>query len=296
MKKIVLGQNKKKKIRSTTVYHDSDVSVKAAVTVTKTGQRKVDAIDSLDELYSFDTIDKMFEKVFAVKNKQQVQSMIRNIVDSLKKYAEDLEEIGLSKNSSYVKKNIIPALNKALTTMDSVKPKDFFASIKKIRENFSKTNPELNDDILDESPLTTVQDVFKNVKYVNVDLDDNTPAVIKKVPLSVFLYKGLSEKSMAQLKSIGCQFIPYSGAMLYSDAKFLIINKNKFHKNSNYGSTATIILQAISKNAKFGSLLAVKDINLNVPSFYAVLCVTQNQVRAFSEVAESARDIKVYIK
>lgn len=296
MKKIVLGQNKKKKIRSTTVYHDSDVSVKAAVTVTKTGQRKVDAIDSLDELYSFDTIDKMFEKVFAVKNKQQVQSMIRNIVDSLKKYAEDLEEIGLSKNSSYVKKNIIPALNKVLTTMDSVKPKDFFASIKKIRENFSKTNPELSDDILDESSLTTVQDVFKNIKYVNVDLDDNTPAVIKKVPLSVFLYKGLSEKSMAQLKSLGCQFIPYSGAMLYSDAKFLIINKSKFHKNSDYGSTATIILQAISKNAKFGSLLAVKDINLNVPSFYAVLCVTQNQVRAFSEVAESARDIKVYIK
>lgn len=296
MKKIVLGQNKKKKIRSTTVYRDSDVSVKSAVTVTKTGQRKVDAIDSLDELYSFDTIDKMFEKVFAVKNKQQVQSMIRNIVDSLKKYAEDLEEIGLSKNSFYVKKNIIPALNKALTTMDSVKPKDFFASIKKIRENFSKTNPELSDDILDESPLTTVQDVFKNVKYVNVDLDDNTPAVIKKVPLSVFLYKGLSEKSMAQLKSLGCQFIPYSGAMLYSDAKFLIINKSKFHKNSDYGSTATIILQAISKNAKFGSLLAVKDINLNVPSFYAVLCVTQNQVRAFSEVAESARDIKVYIK
>jgi hypothetical protein len=279
----------KKKPTKNIVYKTVDVNKTLKPKMNDDGSMKLNSMEQIEEVSSYETLSSILDSVLKQKNKLNIQKILRNFQDKLKPFAIQLEEIGDSYGSRKASKDIPKAINSILSDLQSDSPKEFFRKFKNIQELFESLNQ--NREVKSEESLPYDFDIseFKDIKNVKIDIKDKGSIVC--IPVSLMLSRPISPSVKAVLEKDGAKFASGVGMVILPHPRFFVINKSKF--SGNLSTSINIILEAMSKNdsSKFN---AIKDVSKDMNKYYLELIVQDKYIRHYTELFSAATNIKIH--
>lgn len=280
----------RKDVRERLVLRDTDIPSSKKPSVQKDGSIKMDEMEQLKEIHSLDVIRGKMIRVLKQKSKSAISKLLDEIEDHLYAYSEELDEIGdgyAAKKARKLVKTIpdfIPLLDKG--------SKVFFGLFKKFMAEVSSLDPSRQTSLKEAISYDFDSlDKFKNIKSRIINLN-NSKGNIVDAPISLTLYRPLSESDRVLLEKQGVKFAKGVGMVIIPNAIFFALNKLKFR--GDYQTTIAMAISAISKDGN--RLVPIKNVYKETEDAYCMMVVPEKFVRIYTNLFNSSNKIIIHIK
>lgn len=255
-------------------------------------------LSSFEELSDNHTlIPILFNGIINCQKRDEIISKMDELYSTCELLAVDLDLIGFGGCSKKLRGNIkvkIKRLNKKLKDKN-IKPKQFQEEMTSLKEEFLALNTkEPKEDTT--SVFDVIPEMF-NVKDIEVVLSTKSAAEVISCPLFINFTKAIAPRTKSLLSQLGAIFAPYTGAMMWKNAKFLLLNKRLFNITYSFKELASGILSNISNTTRANiSLIAINDISLEDETFYLTLVVPEAYSRVMCSVLNTSNKVHIYFK
>ena len=273
------------------VHRDQELPSVNKPSLKEDGSIYMDEMEQLKELHSIDIIRSNLKAVLKLRNKAAIRSLLDQIREKLELYSKDLDEIGDGYASKQARKmgKEIPKLIDMMEKGANV----FFPAYRNFIEKVEEIDPSRKTSLKEaiSYDFEKNMDEFKNIKDVHIQLGDSK-GIIVDVPISLVLFKPVSDANKVLLEKRGVKFAKGMGMVLIPNAQFFALNKNKFR--GNYQTTISMAISAISKNNT--RFVPLQNIYKETDNAYCVFVVPEKMVHFYNNLFTSANKINIHLK